>query len=142
MSSKANTLSFQTLDDCHHIDHNSTEMHSLYKRRYRLSINILLIYITIQGHFISNQSGPPGFYVRNSNQLLWNWDIFLPKFLDWNCMRPFGSSIGFVYITVYAVIAKLNFVNKRQWLYSSYWYKIEYIFRWLPPKEPLFHKFS
>ena len=42
-------------------------------------------------------------------------ELSFPKFLDWDCGRPFGSSIGFVYITVYnATITTSYYVNKRQ----------------------------
>ena len=38
-------LFFETLNACHHIDHNSTKKHGLHKRRHGLSVNSLLIHI-------------------------------------------------------------------------------------------------
>ena len=103
-------LFFETLNACRHIEDNSTK-----KRRHCSSIKRLLIHINNLGtcHY----------------QPKWFWSLLCEELLsvsllDWDCVRHFGSEIGFVYITVYnATIATSYFVNMGQRLYYSYWCK-------------------
>ena len=58
--------------------------------------------------------------IRNLYQFLRNRVIFCSKFLDRNCMQPFGGGIGFAYSAVYnAIIETTLYVSKRQSFYSS-----------------------
>ena len=117
-------LFFETLIACRHIDHNSTKKHSLHKRRHRLSVNKLLIHINHIGacHYKSQRLWSP---LREELLSVSLELIYLsPKVSRLRSLWLFGSGIGFVYISVYsAIIATSQYVNKRQRLYSSHWYK-------------------
>ena len=85
---------------CRHNDNNSTKKHTLNKRRHGLCIDRLLYHINYIGACCYH---PKQFWSLLCEKLLSvsSEQSYLPppKFLDRNCLRPFGGSIGFVYIT-------------------------------------------